>query len=44
MKRRARIRFFCVIMDKILAPILFPFIGVPQSQASLGDGRDFALT
>ncbi|CAN0245975.1 unnamed protein product, partial [Pylaiella littoralis] len=43
LKRHARIRFFAMVIDRVLAPLLHPLIGVPVSQASLGHGRDSFL-
>lgn len=43
LKRHSRITFFFKVIVKVLSPLLFPFIGVPASQASLGDGGDLFL-
>jgi len=43
LKRHSRITFFFKIVVKALSPLLFPFIGVPASQVSLGDGGDLFL-
>ncbi|CAN0033728.1 unnamed protein product [Ectocarpus fasciculatus] len=43
LKRHYRITFFFKIIVKVLSPLLFPFIGVPASQVSLGDGGDLFL-
>lgn len=40
LKRYSRIRFAALVLDCVLAPILHPLLGVPVSQAELGDGRD----
>lgn len=42
-KRFARIRFAALVMDYVLAPVLHPLLGVPVSQAELGNGRDSFL-
>eukprot|EP00903_Cladosiphon_okamuranus_P005824 g5766.t1 len=43
LKRHYRIKFFFKVIVKAVSPLLFPFIGVPASQASLGDGDDIFL-
>ncbi|CAN0560862.1 unnamed protein product, partial [Ectocarpus sp. 12 AP-2014] len=43
LKRHYRITFFFKIIVKVLSPLLFPFIGVPANQVSLGDGGDLFL-
>lgn len=43
LKRHSRITFFFKIILKVLSPLMFPFIGVPASQLSLGDGGDLFL-
>ncbi|CAM9581182.1 unnamed protein product [Ascophyllum nodosum] len=40
LQRYSRIRFAALVIDCVLAPILHPLLGVPVSQAELGDGRD----
>lgn len=43
LRRHSRIKFFFKIIVKAVSPLLFPFIGVPASQVSLGDGGDLFL-
>lgn len=39
LRRFASIRFAALVMDCVLAPLIHPLLGVPVSQAELGDGR-----